>query len=155
MTVSLIMYIYLPDSLKWSPVIHWASYKSDSAQDARSRAWGVNGRQALEGMPVTLSESSCQLFPTAGRVDAADSVHQMGQDSADVRWGGLQTEQNLTSIKTCTKLLFSGFRGTTMRPCLPHPLTTVIMVRRQKFCFALPIEKKLYHHYIILKPAEE
>lgn len=52
---------------------------------------GVNGRQAPEDMPVQMSESSCQLLPAAGRVDAADSVHHVGQDSSDVRWGSLQT----------------------------------------------------------------
>lgn len=83
--------------------------------------WGINGRRAPEDMPVQLSENSCQLFPTAGRVEAADSVHQMGQDSADVRWGRLQTEQNLTSMKTI--LLFSGFRGTDAWSCLTHPVT--------------------------------
>lgn len=41
-------------------------------------------------MPDQLSESSCQLFHPTGRVDAADSVRQIGLDIDDVHWGGLQ-----------------------------------------------------------------
>lgn len=76
------------------------------------------------------------------------SRHYPSEDSADVDRGGLQDQQNPTSLKTCFKLLISGFEvpgalsGLSRSPCImADRVVRVVLYTWHWFMLYAPHEK--------------